>query len=115
MIERIRINAQGRSQLVQIKRKTGIDQYNVICRYALVLSLAEKSIPPTENGTLGNGIEIDWRTFCGGETILYEDMIAHRCKEEGKKINEENARECLTIHVHRGLAYLNANPDKIFD
>lgn len=115
MIERVRINAQGKNQLVQIKRRTGIEQYNVICRYALLLSFAEKSIPPSENGTSSNGIEIDWKVFCGGETKLYENMVIQRCIEEKKEVNDANVKECLTLHIHRGLAYLNASPECIFN
>ncbi len=114
MLERVRINSQGKNQLVQIKRKTGIEQYNTICRYALLLSFAEKSVPPVEDTTSSAGIEIDWKVFCGNETALYEDLLIQRCMAEGRDLTDKSLKECLTLHLHRGLAYLNASPEKIF-
>lgn len=114
MFDRIRISAQGRNQLIQIKRRTGIETYNIICRYALVLSLAEVSLPPQESFSATGGLEIEWRVFCGNENELYENLLVQRCKTDGIPITHENLKELLTLHIQRGLAYLNANPDQIF-
>ena len=87
---------------------------NTICRYALLLSFAEKSVPPVEDTTSSAGIEIDWKVFCGNETALYEDLLIQRCMAEGRDLTDKSLKECLTLHLHRGLAYLNASPEKIF-
>lgn len=115
MFDRIRISAQGRNQLIQIKRKTGIETYNVICRYALILSLAEESLPPKETISFVGGLEIEWRVFCGNENELYENLLIQRCKDDGLETTNENLKEILTVHLQRGLAYLNANPTQIFN
>lgn len=114
MFDRIRISAQGRNQLIQIKRKTGIETYNIICRYALVLSLSEKSLPPKETFSSSGGLEIEWRVFCGNENELYENLLVQRCKVDDLDPNYENLKDLLLVHLHRGLAYLNANPEQIF-
>lgn len=113
MIDRVRISSQGRQHLIVIKRKTGIEQYNVICRYALILSLLEKSIPPKEDLVWANGLEIDWRVFCSGETDLYYDLLALRAIRDHVVISDEMIKDLLEIHLQRGLAYLYANPEQI--
>lgn len=114
-IDRVRISVTGRQQLIQIKRRTRIDQYNIICRHALMMSLEEKSNPPVENLNMVGGIEIDWKVFCGGETAVYYNLLVLRCLLEGKEITPENLKLVLTLHLHRGLSYLNANSDLIFN
>jgi len=44
MIETIRISEKGKQQLIQLKRKTGIDNWHTLCRWAFCISLAEPSI-----------------------------------------------------------------------
>ena len=113
-IDRVRISATGRQQLIQIKRRTKIDQFNIICRHALVMSLEENSIPPVEQYEMAGGVEIDWKVFCGGETNLYYNLLVMRCLADGKEVNADNLKNTLTTHLHRGLGYLNSNSDLIF-
>ena len=112
-IERVKISTQGRQQLIQIKRKTGILQYNVICRYALILSLTEKSLPPEERFDMSRGIEIDWKTFCSGLTDIYTNLLIERCLQDRIEINQENVKKNLLLHIHRGLSYIFSNPNML--
>lgn len=105
-MERIKLNAAARNQLTTLKRRTGIEHNNAICRHALCLSLANASIPPDENFSFNGGIEIDWRTFTGGEDALYYNLLAVRLLSEGKRATDDAIRQALTVHVHRGLSYL---------
>lgn len=113
MIERVRISAQGKNQLIQLKRKTGIQKYNTICRYALVLSLSENTKPPLENLRKEGGLEIDWKTFCSGECALYENLLRNRCLEEGLEVEDNTLKSLLDLHLHRGLSYLFSNPSQL--
>lgn len=105
-MERIKLNAAARSQLVTLKRRTGIEHNNAICRHALCISLANPSIPPDETFSFGGGIEIDWRTLTGGQDALYHNLLAVRLLSEGKRVTEEAIRQTFVQHVHRGLSYL---------
>jgi DNA sulfur modification protein DndE len=105
-MERIKLNAAARNQLTTLKRRTGMEHNNAICRHALCLSLANASIPPDENFSFNGGIEIDWRTFTGGEDALYYNLLAVRLLSEGKRATDDAIRQALTVHVHRGLSYL---------
>ena len=113
-IDRVRISVTGRQQLIQIKRRTRIDQYNIICRHALMMSLEEKSDPPVENLNMAGGLEIDWKVFCGGEVSVYYNLLVMRCLQENKEVTAENLKLLLALHLHRGLSYLNSNSELIF-
>lgn len=105
-MERIKLNAAARNQLATLKRRTGIEHNNAICRHALCISLANPSVPPEENFVFNGGIEIDWRTLTGGQEALYYNLLAVRLLSEGRRVNEELVRQTFVLHVHRGLSYL---------
>jgi len=110
-MERIKLNAAARNQLTTLKRRTGIEHNNAICRHALCISLANPSIPPDETFSFGGGIEIDWRTLTGGQDALYYNLLAVRLLSEGKRVNDESIRQTFVLHVHRGLSYLVSRRD----
>ncbi|MFZ6654765.1 DNA sulfur modification protein DndE [Undibacterium sp. TJN19] len=112
MIDRLRISAAGKNQLISLKRKTGIEHYNVLCRYALCLSLANPSSPPNENYNYSGGIDIDWRTLTGGNEALYTNLLLLRISNDNVLINEEGLRQILASHIHRGLSYLSSRNDR---
>lgn len=105
-MERIKLNAAARNQLVTLKRRTGIEHNNAICRHALCISLANPSVPPEENFVFNGGLEIDWRTLTGGQDALYYNLLAVRLLSEGRRATEELIRQTFVLHVHRGLSYL---------
>lgn len=111
-MERIRLNAAARNQLVTLKRRTGVEHNNALCRHALCLSLANPSVPPEETFSAAGGVEIDWRTLTGGEDALYYNVLAIRLMSEQKPVNDDSIRRTLIQHVHRGLSYLVSRRDE---
>ncbi len=111
MIERVKLTATARNQLATIKRRTGIEHNNAICRHALCISLANPSVPPDENFAFAGGIEIDWRTLTGGQDDLYTNLLIIRLLSEGKRVSEDTIRQVFLLHVHRGLSYLVSRRD----
>jgi DNA sulfur modification protein DndE len=105
-MERIKLNAAARNQLATLKRRTGIEHNNALCRHALCISLANPSVPPEENFSFGGGVEIDWRTLTGGQDELYYNLLVVRLLSEGKRVTDESVRQTFVLHVHRGLSYL---------
>jgi DNA sulfur modification protein DndE len=105
-MERIRLTAAARNQLATLKRRTGIEHNNAICRHALCISLANPSIPPDENFGFAGGLEIDWRTLTGGQEDLYTNLLIVRLLSERKRVSDEAIRQVFLLHVHRGLSYL---------
>ena len=73
--EIIKVSKRGRDQLIALKRRTGIDQWNVVCRWALCSSLAEPtSVPDTKVATDSN-VEMSWATFAGDLGEVYWSAI----------------------------------------
>lgn len=105
MIERIRLTASAKNQLVNLKRKTGIEHYNALCRHALCLSLANPAPLVAEQYSFAGGLEIDWRVVSGGFEDLYVNLVSMAHPSAGS--DEKEIRELLIGHIHRGLAYLN--------
>jgi DNA sulfur modification protein DndE len=112
MIERLKLTAAAKNQLISLKRRTGIEHNNVICRHALCLSLANSSSAPVENFNFSGGIEIDWRTLTGGNEALYYNLIVVRLLADGISVTPESIRQALTHHAHRGLSYLASRRDE---
>ncbi|MDP2760844.1 MAG: DNA sulfur modification protein DndE [Sideroxyarcus sp.] len=106
MIERIKLTAAAKVHLSTLKRRTGIEHNNTLCRHALCISLANPSAPPEESFSFAGGIEIEWRTFTGGQDALYHNLLVVRLMSEGRRVTEELVRQTCLLHLHRGLSYL---------
>lgn len=111
MIDRIRLTAAAKIQLSTLKRKTGIEHYNSICRHALCISLANPSMPPEEDYNFNGGVEIDWRTFTGGHEEFYLNLLLLRIQLDGLNTSVDNVKHVCTHHLHRGLSYLAGKED----
>lgn len=110
-MERVKLTSTARNQLATIKRRTGIEHNNAICRHALCISLANPSVPPDENFAFAGGLEIDWRTLTGGQDDLYTNLLIIRLLSEGKRVSDDSIRQVFLLHVHRGLSYLMSRRD----
>ncbi len=106
IIERVKLSAAAKQQLSTLKKKTGIEHYNVICRHALCVSLANESKVPDENIQFAGGLEIDWKVFAGeSDDTLLNVLISRALIDDGDS-SPANVRKTLTGHLHRGLGYL---------
>jgi DNA sulfur modification protein DndE len=113
LIDRVKISAAGKQQLSTLKRRTGIEHYNVICRHALCASLANSTKVPAEALQYSGGIEIDWKTLAGeAEGTLTNMLILRAVTEEGDS-SATAMRKILQAHLHRGLAYLVSDPNSL--
>jgi DNA sulfur modification protein DndE len=108
-IETVRISAQGREQLSRLKRYTGVENWNVLCRWAFCVSIAEITKPPLTIVKNEGGVEMTWKTFGGSQAELYLALLKNRCLQDGIEPDDGNLAEQLRLHLHRGLAYLAAN------
>ena len=110
MIETVRVSEKAKVQLITLKRRTGIQNWNILCRWALCYSLAEKSEPPIEEIPSDSSIEMTWKTFTGGEEELYLAIIQLRVTKVGLQLNKESVNKYFRLHLHRGISYLVGNP-----
>jgi DNA sulfur modification protein DndE len=110
MIENVRVSEKAKIQLITLKRRTGIQNWNVLCRWALCASLKEKSEPPKEDLGADSSIEMTWKTFSGGQDQVYLALIQQRATAMGVPLEKGPLYQYFRIHMHRGISYLVGNP-----
>jgi len=110
----LRLNNHFRNALITLRKRTGVPTMNILCRWALCVSLAEPTKPRTieektdsqSNSAEARGIEIRWETFSGKDAEIYLSLLKQRCLSEGRTIDAENIQQTMKLHVERGLGYL---------
>ena len=105
-LEHIRISKQAREQLIRLKRHTGIEHWNVLCRWAFCRSLAEPNVPPPTKIPAGSNVELTWKVFGGRNHEIYFALLKERCLRDGFGVDEETLDVQFQLHLHRGIAYL---------
>ncbi|MFE5602547.1 DNA sulfur modification protein DndE [Streptomyces coelicoflavus] len=110
-LENIRLATPSKDRLVWLKRTTGITQWNVLCRWALTLSLADASTPLVKDVVTDSNVEMSWKTFAGQYGDLYLALLKQRCVTDGLEPTDENVSKTLTIHLARGIGYLGAHKE----
>ena len=105
-IENIRLSERAKTQLITMKRRTGIQHWNVLCRWAYCLSLAQASPPPDENIPSDSSVEMTWKTFSGGAEDLYWGLLLVRAQQDGVPTQKSALSHYFRLHLHRGISYL---------
>jgi DNA sulfur modification protein DndE len=108
-IEHIRLSQQGKDQLIKLKRVTGIEHWNVLCRWALCMSLAESRVPPVTKVPADSNLEMSWKVFGGRYAEVYLALLKERCVRDGFSTDPDTLSQQLRLHMHRGISYLAAD------
>lgn len=108
-VEHIRLSQQAKDQLVKLKRVTGIEHWNVLCRWALCVSFAEQSVPPLSKIPADSNVEMSWKVFGGRHADLYMVLLKERCIRDGLGTDSETLALQFRLHLHRGISYLAGN------
>lgn len=107
-IESLKLSERSSTEISTIKRNTKIETMNVICRWALTVSLSSDLPPPPlakEDKILR---EIDWKIFAGDYEHLIMALLKDRMNQEKIKLNNESINDQLRAHVQRGLSLIAA-------
>jgi DNA sulfur modification protein DndE len=104
--ETVRISRQGKDQLLKLRRQTGIEHWNVLCRLALCASLRESRAPSPHSEKLDGGIEMTWKVFAGDQSDIFSAVAHVRARQDGFSDTTDGVAACLRAHIHRGLGYL---------
>lgn len=110
-IDHIRVSMQAREQLIRLKRHTGIEHWNVLCRWAFCRSLSEPTTPPPAKIPADSNVEMSWKVFGGRHSDLYMALLKARCLKDGLGVDEESLSQQFRLHLHRGIAYLANDRD----
>jgi DNA sulfur modification protein DndE len=111
-IKQIRLSSQAKDQLIRLKTRTGISQWNILCRWAFCLSLAEPTPPTPIEIPADSNVEMSWPVFGGEHHELYMALLKERCVCDGLVTDSDTLNRQFRLHLHRGISYL-ATPNRI--
>lgn len=110
-LDRIKLSQSAKDKLSKLKRYTKIDQWNVLCRWAFCISLAEKTMPSPVPIPTDSNLELAWRTFGGEISDILLIALKQRCHNDGLGCDKETLAHQFRLHLHRGIGYLAGEPN----
>lgn len=105
-IKQFRLSAQAREQLIRLKTRTGITQWNILCRWAFCLSLRQLTSPTPVEIPADSNVERTWQIFGGEAQELYLALLKERCEMDGLGTSDDVLLREFRLHLHRGISYL---------
>ena len=108
---RIKLSAKSLNQLGRLKARTGLTP-NLLARFALCLSLKEKSAPITSQYDK-EGNDLEPAILFGEYESLYLGLMKNRLKKDGLSDSELN--EMTRCHINRGVMALSPRIQNIGD
>jgi DNA sulfur modification protein DndE len=106
IVKQIKLSSQAKEKLSRLKGKTGIKNWNILCRWALCYSLHENTLPADISINADSNLEMSWYTFAGEYSELYEAIIIEWCIEKNIEPSNENVSKYFKFHLERGISYL---------
>lgn len=106
IIKQVRLSQQSKEQLSRLKAKTGIKNWNILCRWALAYSLSEKTLPTDLPIVADSNLEMSWYTFGGEYYEIYEALIKAWCLQMHLPTDDETVSKYFRLNLERGIAYL---------
>jgi len=108
-VETVRLGADTKIHLSTLKKRTGIANWNTLCRWAFCLSVSDGS-PVRDREDKGVGaVEMSWKTFAGEEDEIYRLLLVDRCQSEHGAVDRDVLSKTLRQHIARGAARLVSN------
>ena len=111
-IDILRTSSNVKSSLTRIKTITGISNWNIICRWALCLSLKQTSLPREVEEKL-DGVEIDYDTLVGKNKSIYTQLLINNLIAHNVAVDKKNLTKYLCAHVNRGVNIIYTNKLKV--
>lgn len=106
IIKQVRLSNQAKEQLIRLKTRTGIQNWNVLCRWALCVSLREPTPPSPIDVPADSNVEMSWHVFGGEHHEIYLALVKQRCERDGLDASDEVVARQFRLHLHRGISYL---------
>lgn len=106
-LKQIKLSNVSKDRLSRLKGKTGIANWNILCRWAVCYSLKENTIPTDVPIINDSNVEMSWYTFGGEYSDLYEALIKAWCIQKGFDTDDETLAKYFKLHLERGIAYLS--------
>ena len=106
IIKQVHLSQQAKDQLSRLKAKTGIKNWNVLCRWALVYSLSENTKPTELMIPADSNLEMSWLTFGGDYYEIYEALVKAWCLKMELPVDDESIAKYFRLNLERGIAHL---------
>lgn len=107
IIKQVRLSNQAKEKLSRLKGKTGIKNWNILCRWALCYSLKEGTVPTDVLIASDSNVEMLWYTFAGEYSELYEALVKAWCISKNISSDDETVAKYFKLHLERGISYLS--------
>ena len=106
-MNQIRLSQRSKEKLARLKGKTGIKNWNILCRWAICYSLSEKTIPTDIEIPYDSNLEMSWYTFGGEYSDLYDALIRAWCIEMDLPTDDATLQKYFHLNLERGIAHLS--------
>lgn len=107
IIKQIRLSNAAKDKLSRLKGKTGIQNWNVLCRWAFCYSLKEGTIPTDIVIESDSNVEMSWITFAGEYYEIYEALIKQWCIDNDLGTDNDTLAKYFKLRLERGIGYLS--------
>lgn len=107
IVKQIKLSNISKDRLGRLKGKTGIKNWNVLCRWALCYSLSENTMPTDVPIVADSNVEMSWFTFGGEYSDLYDALMIAWCKKMDLPTDEDTIAKYFKLHLERGIAHLS--------
>lgn len=107
IVKQIRLSNQAKERLSRLKGKTGIKNWNILCRWAYCYSLSENTIPTDVPINADSNVEMSWFTFAGEYSDLYDALMKAWCIQMDMPTDDETLSKYFKLHLERGIAHLS--------
>ena len=106
--KQFKLSQPEKEKLIRIKSRTGIQNWNILCRWALCWSLKEESIPGGVDPQSDSNVEMSWITFAGEYHEIYEAIIRQRCINDGLGDSPDTLLKYFRLHLNRGINHYSS-------
>ena len=110
-VENIRVSQRSREILINLKRKTGIANWNVICRWGFCDSLANQNRPVPVVGQMDSSIDMSWDTLSGDISEALLAAFEVRAAKDGISKDKHERASYFRSHLERGIGQLTGLKD----
>ncbi len=107
-LDTVRTTLGVKHTLNRLKQLTGIETWNVLCRWAFCLSIKQENLPREIEENL-DGLEIDYEVFVGKNKDIYTQLLINNLLKYKIEINKRNLSKYLYAHINRGVNIMYSN------
>lgn len=106
IVRTVRLSQQAKDHLSRLKGKTGIKNWNILCRWAFCYSLSEKTMPTDVPIIADSNLEMSWYTFAGEYNEIYDALMKAWCISMDLPTDNATLVKYFYLNLERGISHL---------